>query len=141
LKKQLENKTPSSLGYAPPNIAIRCQTVANNFMCFNTMQFVDVNGDGLPDIIHSFYITNMDNANIVYLNNGNGWVPSSEWNEDHQISALKSSNEVLSVKQVAALLSVSESDVMDLYSKNIIQAQDIMGNIRFSKKALIKFLE
>ncbi|MCF7860963.1 FG-GAP-like repeat-containing protein, partial [Candidatus Woesearchaeota archaeon] len=39
-------------------------------------RFVDVNGDGLPDVIQSAYGI----GSAAYINTGNGWVSNSTWN-------------------------------------------------------------
>lgn len=42
------------------------------------MYFLDVNGDGLTDIVHSYSIP-FDAFGKTYLSTGNGWVASSTW--------------------------------------------------------------
>jgi len=49
------------------------------------VRFVDLNGDGLPDIIQS--VDNVGTTtNNVWLNTGNGWVSSSQWTAPTPIS-------------------------------------------------------
>lgn len=44
----------------------------------NYVRIVDVNGDGLPDLIQSYYFSS-GSANHVWINNGGGWVLDPQW--------------------------------------------------------------
>jgi len=43
-------------------------------------RFVDLNGDGLVDVIHAFENSNNSLTSKAYLNTGSGWSYSSNWN-------------------------------------------------------------
>lgn len=51
------------------------------FSTANRGTLVDVNGDGLVDVVYSFAFTrgSTEVMNAVYLNTGKGWVLASEW--------------------------------------------------------------
>ena len=47
---------------------------------------LDVNGDGLVDIVQSYYISPTSSSTMAWINNSNGWTASSTWNPPNWIS-------------------------------------------------------
>jgi len=48
-------------------------------------QFVDVDGDGLPDWVVSFYVSPQDNANRIWMNRGGTWTNGAEWKSAEEL--------------------------------------------------------
>ncbi len=77
-------------------------------------QFVDVNGDGLIDIVYSLW-SHEEAINQVYLNNGAGWIPAEKAASPmvaNSTSNKRNNNnrdypEVMNLKEVAEYLRVS----------------------------------
>jgi len=43
------------------------------------VRIVDVNGDGLPDILRAYYYSGSSNGNYAWINTGKGWVADNTW--------------------------------------------------------------
>jgi hypothetical protein len=67
------------------------------------IRFIDMNGDGLPDFVRSYYVTadpqcgdrnygEVANVHVVYLNTGNGWATTSTpYDLPHDFNSIYSS--------------------------------------------------
>jgi hypothetical protein len=70
--------------------------VAANVFSFPQGNYLDVNGDGLPDYIVSFVNpTNPpDSLNLIWMNDGKGnWIPGGQWHsvEESALTSLRES--------------------------------------------------
>jgi len=70
------NANPNSyqLPYEQNNIKSDYTKQTYSSVIFEQCQFVDLNGDGLPEYICSFKQNEVNIVNCVYLNTGNGWM-------------------------------------------------------------------
>jgi hypothetical protein len=78
-----------STGWIPSTSYIPPRAISSNVMSELGVRFVDVNGDGLVDMIYSRYMCNGVTDAGAYLNTGNGWttVPDPKYKPLHAISA------------------------------------------------------
>ena len=86
-------------------------------------EFVDINGDGLPDLIAS---PNKSDVNKnVYVNNGHGWSYSSNYtgNLDNLLSSLAASDPDLSGVEFVDINNDGKTDVLDLITKQAYVAR------------------
>lgn len=80
-----DNRWVENEFYAPEGLFLTVSIVKNKFernIDFGT-ELVDVNGDGLPDIVYAVKSTNSDrfpSGNETYLNTGKGWVAAPNYN-------------------------------------------------------------
>lgn len=72
---------------------------------------------------------------ITFRNNGMRIL-----NYDQRVSEIKTSREVLNLKEASELLDISEEEMEELLSNEDVPARKINGKWRFSKDALIKWL-
>lgn len=73
--------------------------------------------------------------NITFRNNGMKFS-----NYDQRVSEIKTSKEVLNLKEASVFLDISEEEMEGLLSNEDIPARKINGKWRFSRDALIKWL-
>jgi len=62
--------------YAPPTSFVNYQLTSGDM----GVRIVDVNGDGLPDIIQSIRFAGGSSSTAVWINTGHGWTSTSSWN-------------------------------------------------------------
>lgn len=90
---------------------------------WNDIRFVDVNGDGLPDIIASPNVS--DQTKKVYINNGHGWSYSNEYTSDldgvlyYLANIAPNRDSDLSGVTFVDINNDGKTDVVDLISKQV----------------------
>ena len=108
-------------------------------------QFVDVNGDGLVDLVENF----ADMANTVdraiYLNTGCGWIDSRTvtlpFPYCNRTALHLRDYDVLTPEQAGLYLQLDTIDVISLLKSKELPGKLLAGKWRVHKSALLKFFQ